>query len=243
MANQQQIAVYVTPPAPELVAGRTLVVVDTLRATTTMTTLIGCGAARVYACPSIEAGRALEARLPGSRLCGEVEGERPEGFNYGNSPTEFESLDVVGWTMVQATTNGTPALRLAAEAHMTLVGCLRNRGAVVAALSGEADIAIVCGGEHGGAEASVEDTYTAGAIVEGLCVVKPAVQLSAGGRLARRLFRSYENAAAAFEESPHATDLRKRGFTTDLAYAAELDVVDVVPRAVVDGEGRVVVSG
>ena len=70
MANQQQTAVYVTPPAPEWVAGRALVVVDTLRATTTMTTLIGCGAARVYACPSIEAGRALHVdyAAPGAEV-------------------------------------------------------------------------------------------------------------------------------------------------------------------------------
>ena len=174
-------------------------------------------------------------------------GSGPPGFDYGNSPTEFEALakagEVSGWTVVQATTNGTPALRLAAAARWTLVGCLRNRGAVVAGVSGEEGVAIVCGGEHGGAEASVEDTYTAGAIVEGLCAAQPGAGLSAGARLARRLFLAYGDAAAAFAESPHAADLRARGFEADLVYAAELDVVDVVPQARVDGEGRVVVSG
>ena len=233
---------HLTPPAPHLVAGRTLVLIDTLRATTTMTTLVQGGVAAIYACPSIEAARDLAGRLQGSRLCGEVEGERPAGFDFGNSPTEFEALDVSGWKVVQATTNGTPALRLATDAKQTLACCLRNRGAVAALLAGEPAIAIVCGGEEGGMTASVEDTYTAGALVERLCSHDPEVQLNAGARLACRLFRAYEDSMAAFQESPHADDLRARGFAADLTYAAELDVEQVVPRAVVDAEGQVIVS-
>ncbi len=217
--------------------------IDTLRATTTMTTLVQGGVAAIYACPSIEAARALAGRLRGSRLCGEVEGERPEGFDFGNSPTEFEALDVSDWRVVQATTNGTPALRLAGDARQTLACCLRNRGAVAAVLAGEPAIAIVCGGEEGGVAASVEDTYTAGALVERLCIHHPELQLSAGARLARRVFYAYEDSIAAFQESPHAADLRARGFAADLTYAAELDVEQVVPRAVVDAEGQVIVSG
>ena len=243
MAARASVAVHLTPPAPYLVAGRTAVLIDTLRATTTMTTLVRGGVAAIYACPSIEAARALAGRLQGSRLCGEVEGERPEGFDFGNSPTEFAALDVAGWDVVQATTNGTPALRLAANARQTLACCLRNRGAVAARLAGAPAIAIVCGGEEGGTTASVEDTYTAGALVDRLCTHDPALQLNAGARLARRVFQAYGDSMAAFQESPHAADLRTRGFAADLAYAAELDVERAVPRALVNAEGQVIVSG
>ncbi len=243
MAAGAAVAVHLTPPAPHLVAGRTVVLIDTLRATTTMTTLVRGGVAAIYASPSIEAARALAERLQGSRLCGEVEGERPEGFDFGNSPTEFEALDVSGWNMVQATTNGTPALRLAAAARQTLACCLRNRGAVATRLAGESAIAIVCGGEGGGMTASVEDTYTAGALVDRLCTHDPALPLDAGARLARRVFHAYGDSKAAFQESPHAADLRARGFAADLAYAAKLDVERAVPRALVDAEGQVIISG
>ncbi len=242
------IQVYFTPPEIEAVAGATLIVVDTLRATTVMTTLIAGGASAVYACGSHEAARAVGAALPASRLCGETGGLPPPGFDYGNSPSEFARLDVRGWTLVQSTSNGTRALSLAAQAQQTLVGCLRNRAAVARATPAVAgDVTIVCSGEAAGTAPSVEDSFTAGAIVEALVAderdgASALVQLRDGARLALRIFQSYAGGAgAAMADSTHAAELRALGFEHDVAFCGQVDAETCVPVASLDGEGRVVV--
>ena len=254
------IEAYFTPPAAAAVAGRTLIVIDTLRATTVITTLIAGGAAAVYPCVSQTAARRLAAALPGSHLCGELGGLRPPDFEFGNSPSEFAAREVRGWTVVQSTSNGTPALALAAGAARTLVGCLRNRAAVAAAARREPHaIAVVCSGEVGSGKVysgsgeattpSVEDAFSAGAVVERLVALAgeggtATPRLGPGARLVRRTFAAYGGSAqAAFADSPHAADLQRLGFEADLDFAAQLDATDCVPLASVDAEGRVVVRG
>ena len=251
------IEAYFTPPAAAAVAGRTLIVIDTLRATTVITTLIAGGAAAVYPCVSQTVARRLAAALPGSHLCGELDGLRPPDFEFGNSPSEFAAREVRGWTVVQSTSNGTPALALAAGAARTLVGCLRNRAAVAAAALREPHaIAVVCSGEVGSGDGgngdgeatrpSVEDAFSAGAVVERLVALAgeggTPPRLGAGARLVRRTFEAYGGSAqAAFADSPHAAGLQRLGFEADLDFAAQLDATDCVPLASVDAEGRVVV--
>ena len=238
------VAVYLQPPPPEQVAGRTLVVIDTLRATTAIVTLIAGGAAAVHPAATIAEARALHAALPGSRLCGERGGLPADGFDYGNSPVEFAALDVTGWTVVHATSNGTPALALAAAAQGALVCCLRNRAAVAATLAaGAGDTAVVCAGEAEAGGPSVEDTFTAGALVYRLTEGRPGFTLSAGARLARRVYLGYDrDPRRAFAESPHAEHLRALGFDADITFAAALDVERCVPVAKADAAGRVTVS-
>ena len=248
------IEAYFTPPAAAAVAGRTLIVIDTLRATTVITTLIAGGAEAVYPCVSQTVARRLTAALPGSHLCGELGGLRPPDFEFGNSPSEFAAREVRGWTVVQSTSNGTLALALAAGAARTLVGCLRNRAAVAAAALREPHaIAVVCSGEVGNSDGeatrpSVEDAFSAGAVVERLVALAgeggTPPRLGAGARLVRRTFAAYGGSAqAAFADSPHAADLQRLGFEADLDFAAQLDATDCVPLASVDAEGRVVVRG
>ena len=241
--GDRTIEVHFTPPTADVVAGTTLIVIDTLRATTAITTLLAAGARAVYPCSGHAEARALAATLPGSKLCGETNGLTVEGFDYGNSPTEFQHIDVRGWTVVQSTSNGTRALALTGAAEVTLVGCLRNRAAAArAAISAPGSLAIVCSGEREATAPSVEDTFTAGAVVEAVLAADDTRTPLPGALLARRLFRSYRRSAtAAFAESPHAAHLRRLGFQADLRFAGELDVVSVVPVATVDEAGRIVV--
>lgn len=245
---QPSIDVYFTPPAPAAVSGKTLAVIDTLRATTVITTLISGGAARIYPVASHDLARTLAASMPGALLCGESNGERPPGFDHGNSPTHFAALDVRGWTVVQSTSNGTRALALASVADRALVGCLRNRAALVDQLAGAAaDLVIVCSGEADGQRPSVEDSFTAGAIVDHL-LAQPSwtdgvTELTSGARLALRIFHAYDaDPARAFADSPHADHVRRLGDEQDLAFAAQLDAEHVVPVAGLDVAGRVIVA-
>ncbi len=244
MPSPRTVHAYVRPPVADEVAGRTLIVVDTLRATTVITTLIAGGADAVYPCPSLDEARTLAQTMPGAKLCGERGGLPPEGFDFGNSAVEFAQRDVAGWTVVQSTSNGSRALTLAREAEQTLVGCLRNRDAVArAALRFEADIAVVCSGDHEGRRASVEDTFTAGAYVERLLELEPGLATASGARLARRIFQAYgRSGETAFHDAPHAATLRKLGFRQDLVFAARIDVESCVPRAAIEAGGRIRIS-
>ena len=239
------INVFFTPPPPERVAARTLVVVDTLRATTALLSLLTAGAEAAYTCATDAEARSLAAALPAAQLCGERDGLRLDGFDFGNSPSEFARLDLRGRTLVQSTSNGTRALRLAHHAPSTLVGCLRNRAAAAtAALATRRSLAIVCAGERLATAPSIEDAFTAGAIVAAAlqAPADPPAQLEAGALLALHLFHAYNgDPADAFAESPHAAHLRALGFRDDLTFAAVLDAEDLVPTARIDEHGRVVV--
>ena len=106
------------------------------------------------------------------------------------------------------------------------------------------DIAIVCAGEHLATAPSVEDTFTAGALVAPLLDQLPPEQLflESGARLALRLFDAYgRDPTRAIADAPHADYLASIGYQDDLDFAAQLDTEATVPRATPDPQGRVVV--
>ena len=109
----RRVNVFFTPPPPDRLAGRTAIVIDTLRATTTLLTLIVAGADAVYPTASDADAFALAKTLPGARLCGERDGRRVPGFDFGNSPLELLHAGVAGETFIQSTSNGTRALTIA----------------------------------------------------------------------------------------------------------------------------------
>ena len=100
------------------------IVIDILRATTSIAVLLARGVPAVYPASSVPAAVALRARLGAALLCGEVEGRPPEGFDYGNSPVQFSTiaLPTPPLPMVMATTNGTLALLAARESPLVLAG-------------------------------------------------------------------------------------------------------------------------
>jgi 2-phosphosulfolactate phosphatase len=113
------------------------VVIDVIRATTTLTVLCDGGCAQVLVAGDIPAARAFASAHPGAYLlAGEVGGLRPSGFDFGNSPVEMAAADLKGRSVVFSTTNGTRALHACMGAGAILAGSLRNAQAVCrAALS------------------------------------------------------------------------------------------------------------
>ena len=130
-----KIDVFFTPVGlgPSDVAGRTVVVVDVLRATTTITVALAAGAKAVLPAASTEEALRIAQNLERDDmlLAGERRSVRIPGFALGNSPCEFASDAVRGKTIVMTTTNGTQALITAQGAREVIVGAAVNFAAVV----------------------------------------------------------------------------------------------------------------
>jgi len=144
-------------PARDL-SRTTCIVFDVLRATSSMITALAHGVTEIHPVLTIEDAVALRARLPGARLGGERGGERPAGFDFGNSP--FDYRDAAGARIVWTTTNGTAALRACEGAGRVLVGALLNLDALAAALRDATEVLLVCAGTH--ETLALEDVCAAG---------------------------------------------------------------------------------
>jgi 2-phosphosulfolactate phosphatase len=120
--------------APQRRSQTRYIVVDVIRATTTLTLLFESGCTEVLIAPGIAQARAARDALGGDYLlAGEVGGARPPGFDLGNSPSEVASANLHGHAVIFATTNGTRALRACAGGRAVLAGSLRNAAAVCSA--------------------------------------------------------------------------------------------------------------
>jgi 2-phosphosulfolactate phosphatase len=220
---------------PAELVGRTVVVIDVLRATTTVCHALAAGATSVVPCLEIDEARTAAAKLGGIvMLGGERQGRRIEGFDLGNSPTEYTAASVGGRTVVFTTTNGTRTLRHAEQASEILLGGFVNLSAVVERLSRAAAISLLCAGTNG--EITAEDSLFAGAVVDGL--ERRGRQLCAlsndEARLARDAWRTVAMSgrplAAVLRECQGGRNLIAEGFDADIDTAAVVDHLTIVPR-------------
>jgi 2-phosphosulfolactate phosphatase len=213
----------------------TAVVIDVLRATSTITLALASGYERVLVAGSIDEAQAL--RAPQRTLAGEVGCARAPGFDLGNSPEE--TLEPRGPELVLATTNGAPAIIAAAgAADDVLVASLLNMGAVLEALDGREDVLLVCAGTDG--RESIEDVYLAGRLSAELEGPR-----SDAARIAEAVAALYPTAIDALEASGGAIGLRREGLESDIAYCAQESIVEVVGRLtrMVDGAAELSVAG
>jgi 2-phosphosulfolactate phosphatase len=209
------------------------VVVDVLRATSTIAQALALGYPRVICCKSLAAAR--ELRSPGKVLAGERACVRPPDFELGNSPAAMATVGRRGEELVLATTNGSPAVVAAARAaERVLIGCLLNLRAVLAAVPSDARVAIICSGTNG--RPALEDVYVAGRLVAALGGVP-----SDAARVAERVARGYGSPLEALAASEDAAKLRATGQERDIAWCARESVLEVVPevRSIEDGASAV----
>ena len=158
------VRVHVAFTPDESAAAPTGIVIDVLRATSTIAQALSVGYRRVLCVAELEQARALRAELPDSIVGGERDAIRIEGFDVGASPREF--LEPRAETLILSTTNGTRTIVTAAErCDEVLLGSLLNLAAVTAAARerGE-DVAILCAGYKGAF--ALDDAYCAGRIVQ-----------------------------------------------------------------------------
>lgn len=211
-------------------------VIDALRATTTIATLFARGLARLTAVSTLDAGRAL--RRPGVLLFGEQGGLRPEGFDYGNSPVEAAALDLEGIEAVLVTSNGTVALCAVASLGVTVAASLANLSAVSAFALGHASVVVVCAGNAGATRFSLEDFATAAAIVQALRAAAPEAVLGDGALLGMDL----ADPARFLAASTHSYILRGLGLNADIEFAMRAGTSPSVPVVTSFGDGWVVLE-
>jgi len=202
------------------------IVVDVLRATSTMSQALAAGYRRVLCCAEIDDARALAATEGPAKLAGERRLQHIEGFDFGNSPRELAG-EPAAETLILSTTNGTRLLvAAAARFERVFVGSLLNLGAVAHAAreTGE-DVAVLCAGVLG--ELALDDAYCAGRIVTAL-----GGEHADSAAAAARLAASFPNSVAGLGASQSARNLRKHGLEDDIEWCARENALDVVPRFV-----------
>jgi 2-phosphosulfolactate phosphatase len=218
--------------------GTLTVVIDAIRATTTLLAALEAGARRVHAVSSVEEALDLRRSIGGEDvvLCGERGGRQIEGFDLGNSPLEFVPEAVAGKILVCTTTNGTRTFRECEGAAELWLGCFRNRAAVVdrltqaaeAAEAGPERVVIACAGKDG--RLSLDDLLCAGLTVQGLRVALPDLEAGDGARAALLLADALGAPTSGFLASTAAgASLVGIGLRDDLDYCAALDVSPSVP--------------
>jgi len=211
--------VHVAFTPDEAASASTGIVVDVLRATSTIAQALAAGYARVLCVPELEDARALRAELAGSVVGGERNAIRIEGFDVGASPREF--LEPRAETLILSTTNGTRTIVTAAiRCEEVLLGSLLNLGAVAAAARSRGqDVAIVCAGFKG--TFALDDAYCAGRIVQ-LLGGEPSDAAVAADVIAR----AYPDALSGLTARTYGPP----GLEEDISFCARESVLDVVPR-------------
>ena len=227
-----RVDVAFTPGEPPEAA--VAVVIDVLRATTTIAHALGQGYERVLACAGLDRARELRSRLgDGTLLAGERGCVRPEGFDFGNSPREFADGGPRGSTLVLTTTNGTRAVVAAAgRAETVLVGSLANLTACAAAAARTArkakgDVFIQCAGVDGAF--AIDDAYTAGRFVAELRVWLAEWEASDAAQAAEAIAAAFPTAVEGLGAATSARTLRAADLADDVRYCAREGVLDVVP--------------
>lgn len=208
----------------------TVLVVDVLRASTTMVAALGNGCAGIVPVTDAAEARQRAAALGAAALvAGERRGQMVEGFDLGNSPLDVTPARVGGKTLVFTTSNGTRALLAARAAAALGVAAFVNLSAAVAwAHAGGRDVTVLCAGDRG--RVSLEDTVCAGLLIAGLLGHEAGALLTDAARDALDKGRGYGKAVARLaQDSSWARHLALSGRGADVAACLALDTSAVVP--------------
>ncbi|MFZ7103006.1 MAG: 2-phosphosulfolactate phosphatase [Peptococcaceae bacterium] len=150
--------------APSEIKNTISVVIDVLRASNTIITALNNGAEKIIPLTEIDPAWELKAKNPEFLLGGERKSEKIAGFDFGNSPREYDKAKVAGKTIIFTTSNGSKALQKAAPAAEVLVASFANSTALARRLAGrQRDVSVICAGTL--ATPSLEDTLAAGKII------------------------------------------------------------------------------
>ena len=219
---------------PADIQGRVLLVLDVLRASTTVAVALANGARAVLPFESSDevVARAKQFERSDVLLAGERKMHMIPGFDLGNSPREYLPETVEGKTVLLTTTNGTVALAGLQGARDVIVASYVNYSAVSAmiraAARGAADVSIVCAGRD--RQFALEDAACAGRYTRGVTKRLANVRLNDAAQACCLIDKRYgDRLDQLFEDSEHGRALAEAGFGDDLAVCAAVDSHPVIP--------------
>lgn len=210
---------------------RTAVVIDVLRATTTIVTALYHGCISVIPVTEVEEAIGISRNFdPGERvLAGERECIRIDGFDLSNSPVEFTAEKVRDKVVFMTTTNGTKAIQGANAAQVWIAGFV-NAGVTGASIAAQGrDVTIVCAGTLG--RFSLEDTLAAGAVIHAVKEAGAAVELCDLSLASLCLYEKYNTGKKLHDilkQTQHYQRLKGLGFTEDLNLCLETDSMPIL---------------
>ena len=201
-------------------------VIDVIRATSTIATLFGSGVKSIIVAGTLDEAYSLKKAFPKKLLCGEKDGLKPDGFDHGNSPLEFSTMDLSGQHAILKTTNGTVAfLKAAGSPAVFSLAALNFRHTMEDvldnALKNKRDILFLCSGEMG--KIAYDDAYIAGLAVKYLLSKPHDLIYSDSAKLVLSAVLGDRSLPDALSKSTSAQSLRGVGLGDDIAFCSRLN--------------------
>ncbi len=232
-----QARVYFTPSDIDLAVLKASVgvVIDVLRATTTIVTALANGARQIVPVSSVDKALALKAELAeiSPLLCGERNGKKLPQFDLGNSPSEYTRGTVTGRTLIFASTNGSKTILASSKAKKLFIAGFVNLPFAVKSLANTGkNIVIICAGKLD--KFGLDDVICAGMMVQTL--VSANYELVGDEALAASMLytANKRDIEGALKKTSHGQYLASLGYEKDIEFASRVGIYKSLPRL----EGR-----
>lgn len=233
---QVDVIASVNEVKAERMTEKTVIVIDVLRATSTIVAALAFGCSAIVPIETVQQAGQLQMGddvLGGERFCQKI-----AGFHYGNSPAEYSTPDIAGKRVILTTTNGTLAIHRSRRASRLFAGCMLNaRACAKAAFAEKRDVAIVCAGTHG--SFCLEDGLCAGLLVRHLQQLgERETEANDLGIAMRLAFDAAEDRLVdILLACPSGKRLDGLGHRDDVRFCSQRDRFDLVP--VWDGQALI----
>lgn len=211
--------------------GKTSVVIDALRATTTIITALENGAKEIIPVGTVEFAVKVSGGMFGwqTLLGGERNTKKIEGFALGNSPLEYSADVVTGKSVVLYTTNGTKAISKAKFSSKLFICAYSNISALAKHLASlDQDVEIVCAGRLN--NFSMEDSVCSGKLIAEIEKLNDGIILSDSAKAAQALGKSFgRSLLKMMKDTEHGKLLIENGFEEDLKFCSKLNSSTAIP--------------
>lgn len=199
-----------------------IIIIDTIRASTTYVNAFASGAVKIVPCSSKDHLSEKIKEYPGALKSGERLCKKIEGYDLGSSPEEMSKVDLEGKIILSSTTNGSKIVVASSGSPVVVMGGFCNLSSVVDFLSNQNnDITLVCSGRLG--EPVVEDTLCAEYFKHKFLYRETPFRLEK------------ERIIAYCLESPSYAMLARAGLENDFNYCMDFDSHTLVP--ILSGDG------
>ncbi|MBU1107713.1 MAG: 2-phosphosulfolactate phosphatase [Candidatus Riflebacteria bacterium] len=233
------IDVAFTPAEVQALSSKVCIVIDVVRATSSLTVIMSRKPRKVILTTTIQkATKFASQQTVHPLLCGERKGVAPEGFDFGNSPRQYFNADLNDRVLIFTSSNGTRAVADLVIAPHVYLGCFLNAAAVAqkaysTAHTTSMDILLVCAGRE--EKFAIDDAYCAGFLVTKLMAhisAQDSFELGDGAQAALGIYGYYRDDRKLLEMSSAGKAVTEIGLADDLTFLLQRDLFDCVPELI-----------